>query len=100
MGVEIGRPELAATPVPAIVPFKYPVDVAVIVDVEPRVIVVVFEGATAGRPFTGLTSRRELDGVAAGMGLKRMLGMTVVERDVDDEAVSMTVLMTVFGTVV
>ena len=102
MVVEIGRPELAATPAPAIVPFMYPVEVpvAVIVDVEPRVIVVVFEGATAGRPLTGLTSRRVLDGVAAGMGLKRMLGMTAVARNVDDEAVSMMVLMTVFGTVV
>lgn len=80
----------------------YPVEVlvAVIVDVELKVIVVVFEGATAGRPFTGLTSRRVLDGVVAGMGLKRMLGMIVVERDVDDEAVSTMVLMIVFGTVV
>ena len=102
LGVAIGRPELAATPVPAMVPFKYPVDVlvAVIVDVELRVIVVVFVGATAGRPLTGLTSRRVLlDGLAAGMGLKRMLGMTAVEREVD-EALSMTVLMMVFCTVV
>ena len=83
------------------VPFRYPVDVlvAVIVDVEPRVIVVVFDGATAGRPLTGLTSRRLLDGLAAAMGLKRTLGMTAVDRDVD-EALSVTVLMTVFWTVV
>lgn len=73
--------------------------VAVIVDVEPRVIVVVFDGATAGRPLTGLTSRRLLDGLAAAMGLKRTLGMTAVDRDVD-EALSVTVLMTVFWTVV
>lgn len=83
-------------------PFRYPVDVlvAVTVDVELWVIVVVFDGATAGRPLTGLTSRRVLlDGLAAGMGLKRTLGMTAVDRDVD-EALSMTVLMTVFWTVV
>lgn len=97
----IGKPELAATPVPATVPFKYPVDVlvAVIVDVELRVVVVMFVGAAAGRPLTGLTSRRLLDGLAAGIALKRMLGMTAVDRDVD-EALSMTVLMTVFWTVV
>ena len=39
------------------------------------------------------------DGVAAGMGLKRTVGMTAVEREVD-EALSTTVLMMVFGTVV
>ncbi len=101
LGVEIGKPELAATPVPAMVPFKYPVDVlvVVIVDVELRVIVVVFEGATAGRPLTGLTSTRLLDGLAAGIALKRMVGMTVVDRDVD-EALSMTVLTTVLWIVV
>ena len=100
LGVVIGKPELAATPVPATVPFKYPVDVlvAVIVDVELRVVVVMFVGATAGRPLTGLTSRRLLDGLAAGIALKRMLGMTAVDRDVD-EALSTTVLMTVFWTV-
>ena len=59
---------------------------------------VVPEGATAGRPLTGLTSRRLLEGLAAGMGLKRTLGMTAVDRDVD-EALSMTVLMTVFSMV-
>lgn len=95
--VAIGKPELAATPVPAIVPFKYPVDVlvAVIVDVELRVVVVVPVGATAGSPLTGLTSRRLLDGLTAGITLKRTLGMTAVDRDVD-EALSMTVLMIVF----
>lgn len=68
------------------------------IDVELRVVVVVPEGATAGRPLTGLTSRRLLEGLAAGMGLKRTLGMTAVDRDVD-EALSMTVLMTVFSMV-
>ena len=98
--VVIGKPELAATPVPAMVPFKYAVDVlvAVIDDVEFRVIVVVPVGATAGRPLTRLTSRRLLDGLAAGTALKRTLGMTAVERDVE-EPLSVTVLMTVFWTV-
>ena len=74
-----GKPELAAAPVPAIVPFKYPVDVlvAVKVDVELRVVVVV--GGAAGRPLTGLTSRRELEGLAAGTALKRTLGTMAVE---------------------
>lgn len=103
LGVETGKPELAATPVPATVPFRYPVDVlvAVIVDVELSVVVVVpLSGATAGRPLTGLTSATLLDGLAAaGMALKRMLGTTDVERDVE-EALSTMVLMTVFWTVV
>ena len=73
--------------------------VVVIVDVELRVMVVVFGGATAGRPLTGLTSERLLEGLAAGMALKRTLGMTAVDRDAD-EALSVTVLMTVFWTVV
>lgn len=99
--VVIGKPELAATPVPAMVPFKYAVDVlvAVIVEVELWVVVVVPEGAAAGRPLTGLTSRRLLEGLAAGTALKRTLGMTAVDRDVD-EALSTTVLTTVFWTVV
>ena len=108
----MGRPELAATPpVPAaMVPLKYPVDVlvAIIVDVELSVIVLVPVGATAGSPLTGLTAMSGLpldDGdddaaAAAGIGLKRTLGTTAVERPVDDEALSMTVLTTVFCTVV
>ena len=97
----IGKPELAATPVPAMVPFRYAVDVlvAVIVDVELRVVVVLPVGATAGRPLTGLTSTRLLEGLAAGTALKRTLGMTAVDREVD-EALSVTVLMTVSWTVV
>ena len=104
----MGRPELAATPpVPtAMVPLKYPVDVlaAVIADVGLSAAVVVPVGATAGSPLTGLTAMRGLslddDAAAAGIGLKRMLGTTVVERPVDDEALSMMVLTTVFCTVV
>ena len=101
--VVIGKPELAATPVPAMVPLKYPVAVlvAVIVDVELRVVVVVPVGAAAGRPLTGLTSMRLLDDglAAAGMALKRTLGTTAVDKAVD-EALSVTVLMIVFWTVV
>ena len=99
--VVMGKPELATPPVPAMVPFKYPVDVlvAVIVDVELRVVIVVPVGAAAGKPLTGLTSIRLLDGLAAGKALKRTLGTTAVDRAVD-EARSMTVLMTVFWTVV
>ena len=78
--VGTGKPEVAATPVPATVPFKYPGDAPV--------------GATAGRPLTGLTSMMLLDELGAGTALKRTLGMTAVERDVD-EALSMTVLTTV-----
>ena len=107
----MGRPELAAAPpVPtAMVPLKYPVDVlaAVIADVELSAAVLVPIGATAGSPLTGLTAMRGLllddnddDAAAAGIGLKRMLGTTVVERPVVDEALSMTVLTTVFCTVV
>lgn len=100
--VVIGKPELAAIPVPPMVPLKYPVDVlvAVIVDVELVVVVVVPVGATAGRPLTGLTSKRLLnDGLtAAGIALKRTLGTTAVDSAVD-EALSTTVLMTVFWTV-
>ena len=107
----MGRPELAATPpVPtAMVPLKYPVAVlvAVIVDVELSVVVVVPVGATAGSPLTGLTAMRGLplgDGdedaaAAAGIALKSTLGTTAVERPVDDEALSTTVLTTVFCTV-
>ena len=47
----------------------------------------------------GLTFWRELEGLAAGMALKRTVGTTAVERDVE-EALSMMVLMTVFWTVV
>ena len=59
------------------------------------------EGAAAGRPLTGLTPRMLLEGLAAGadMALKRTLGTTDVERDVE-EALSTTVLTTVFWTVV
>lgn len=101
LAVVIGKPELAATPVPAMVPFKYPVDVlvAVSVDVELRVVVVVPVGAAAGRPLTGLTSMRLLDELAAGTALKRTLGTTAVDSAVD-EALSTTVLMTVLWTVV
>ena len=109
--VEMGRPELAAPPpVPAaMVPFKYPVDVlvAVIVDVELSVAVVVPVGATAGSPLTGLTAMRGLPddddedaAAAAGIALKRTVGTTAVERAVDDAALSMTVLTKVFWTVV
>ena len=103
--VEMGRPELAATPpVPAaIVPLKYPV----IVDVELSVVVVVPVGATAGSPLTGLTAMRGLPdddddeaAAVAGIALKRTVGTTAVERAVDDEALSMTVLTRVFWTVV
>ena len=106
----MGRPELAATPpVPtAMVPLKYPVDVptAAIVDVELSVAVVVPVGATAGSPLTGLTAMRGLPddeedaAAAAGIALKRTVGTTAVERPVDDEALSTTVLTTVFCTVV
>ena len=107
----MGRPELAATPpVPtAMVPLKYPVDVptAAIVDVELSVVVVVPVGATAGSPLTGLTAMRGLpdddddDAAAvAGIALKRTVGTTAVERPVDDESLSTTVLTTVFCTVV
>lgn len=70
------------------------------VDVAPRVVVVVFWGATAGKPLTGLKARRELlllllEGLAAGMALKRTLGRTVVEREVEEALVSTTVLMSV-----
>ena len=85
----IGNPELAATPpVPAMVPLKYPAVVPV--------------GAAAGRPLTGLMFMKVLllDEAAAGKALKRTLGTTVVERPVEDEALSMTVLMIVFCTVV
>ena len=100
----MGRPELAATPpVPAaMVPLKYPV----IVDVELSVVVVVPVGATAGSPLTGLTAIRgppnddDEAAAAAGIALKRMVGTTAVERAVDDEALSMTVLTRVFWTVV
>ena len=78
--VGTGKPEVAATPVPTTVPFKYPGDEPV--------------GATAGRPLTGLTSTRLLDELAAGTALKRTLGTTAVERDVD-EALSIIVLMLV-----
>ena len=108
--VEMGRPELAATPpVPtAMVSLKYPVGVlvAVIVDVELSIIGLVPVGATAGSPLTGLTAMRGLPpdddaaAGAAGIGLKRTLGTTAVERPVDDEALSMTVLTMVFCTVV
>ena len=104
--VEMGRPELAATPpVPtAVVPLKYPV----IVDVELSVAVVLPVGATAGSPLTGLTAMRGLSlgddddeaAAATGMALKRTLGMTVVERPVVDEALSTTVLTRVFCMVV
>ena len=105
----MGRPELAATPpVPtAMVPLKYPVLVAVIVDVELSVVVVVPVGATAGSPLTGLTAMRGLpldDGdedaaAAAGIALKSTGGTPAVVRPVDDEALSTTVLTTVFCTV-
>lgn len=90
LAVVIGKPELAATPVPARVPLKYP-----------GVVVVVLVGATAGRPLTGLTSKRLLDDglAAAGIALKRTLGTTVVDNAVDEALSSMTVLMTVFWTV-
>ena len=96
----IGKPELAAAPVP-MVPFKYPVDVlvAVMVEVELKVVVVVPVGAAAGRPLPGLTAMRLLDRLAAGMGLNRTLGTTAVESDVE-EALSMIVLMMVLWTVV
>lgn len=95
--VVIGKPELAATPVPAMVPFWYPA--AATAEAE-LVVVVVPEGAAAGRPLTGLTPRIELlEG--AGIGLKRTLGTTVVEREVEEEALSTrTVLTTVFWIVV
>ena len=61
--------------------------------------VVVFEGATAGRPLIGLTFWRALEGLAGAMALKRTVGTTAVEREVE-EALSTTVLMMVFWTVV
>ena len=77
--------------------------VAVIADVELGAVPV---GATAGSPLTGLTAMRGLpldddeEAAAAGMGLKRTLGTTAVERAVEDEALSTTVLTRVFCTVV
>ena len=88
------RPVLAAKAAPPTVPFRYPMDMLPAGDVDVGFRAPV--GATAGRPLTGLTSKRILlEGMAAGMALKRMLGTRAVDRDVD-EALSVTVLRTVF----
>ena len=78
------------------------------IDVELSVVVVVaLLGATAGRPLTGLTLSAAAAAVvldalaaAAGTALKRMLGTTEVEREVEEALSSTMVLTTVFWTVV